>query len=357
MKGLPIKVKTCLNKALDSALLAVETYNKPAVKFKSGGYIVLMCIAWTALLHALFFRKKIKPMYKEKNGRFKKIDGEVQFWELKTCVSKYFLNTNDPIRKNLEFFIPLRNKIEHKFLPELDANIFAECQSMLLNFDKIVEKEFGAKYCLRESLSFALQLFPSSENLRRATKSNKDYDGIMSFINQYRSSISTEIINSGEYAFKAFLIQVANHKSKEALPVQFFPYDKMTDEEKKKVERITAMIKEKHIPVANDDKMKPGTVVNLVQTALGNKTIMKGKRKINKFNITTHTLCWKKYKVRPDNYSTRPELTNSRYCVYDSMNKNYGYTQAWVDFLIEKMSDENEYNSLYSISDTSMTDQ
>lgn len=30
-------------KALDSALLSVETYNKPAVKFKSGGYIVLMC--------------------------------------------------------------------------------------------------------------------------------------------------------------------------------------------------------------------------------------------------------------------------------------------------------------------------
>lgn len=187
MKGLPKQVKTCLNKALDSALLAVETYNKPAVKFKSGGYIVLMCIAWTALLHAIFCRNKIKPMYKEKNGRFKKVDGEVVFWELKTCVSKYFLNTNDPIRKNLEFFIPLRNKIEHKFLPELDANIFAECQSMLLNFDKIVQKEFGTRYCLRESLSFALQLFPSTETLRSATKSNKDYDGIMSFINNLSS--------------------------------------------------------------------------------------------------------------------------------------------------------------------------
>ena len=44
MKGLPLQVKAQLNKALDSALLAVETYNKPAVKFKSGGYIVLMCI-------------------------------------------------------------------------------------------------------------------------------------------------------------------------------------------------------------------------------------------------------------------------------------------------------------------------
>lgn len=66
MKGLPLQVKSCLDKALDSALLAVETYNKPAVKFKSGGYIVLMCIAWTSLLHGIFLRKKIKPIYKEK---------------------------------------------------------------------------------------------------------------------------------------------------------------------------------------------------------------------------------------------------------------------------------------------------
>ena len=110
-------------------------------------------------------------------------------------------------------------------MPELDSNIFAECESLLLNFDKIVEKEFGLKYCLRESLSFALQLFPSSETLRSATKSNKDYESVLSFINQYRSSISTDILNTGEYAFKAFLIQVANYKSKDALPVQFLSYD------------------------------------------------------------------------------------------------------------------------------------
>ena len=346
MKGLPLQVKACLNKALDSALLAVETYNKPAVKFKSGGYIVLMYIAWTSLLHAIFYRNKIKPIYKEKNGRYKKVKGEIQYWELTTCVAKYFPE-NDPIRKNLEFFIPLRNKIEHKFLPELDPNIFAECESLLLNFDKIVEKEFGLKFCLRESLSFALQLFPSSETLRSATKSNKDYESVLSFIDQYRSSISTDILNTGEYAFKAFLIQVANHKSKDALPVQFYPYDKMTEEEKRTVERIAALIKEKHIPVANDDKIKPGAVVELVQKALGNKTIIKGKKRVDKFNSTTHTLCWKKYKVRPESNSQHPELTDSRYCVYDSMNKNYGYTQAWVDFLIGKMSDEDEYNSLY----------
>ncbi len=42
MKRLPKKVRPYIEKAKDSALLAVEIYNKPAVRFKSNGYITLM---------------------------------------------------------------------------------------------------------------------------------------------------------------------------------------------------------------------------------------------------------------------------------------------------------------------------
>jgi len=39
MRGEPVIVKQLLKKAKDSALLAVEFYNKPAVSFKSEGFI------------------------------------------------------------------------------------------------------------------------------------------------------------------------------------------------------------------------------------------------------------------------------------------------------------------------------
>lgn len=173
-KGLPKKVKMCLTKSRESALLAIETCNKPAITFKSGAYIVLMQIAWTALFHAIFFKRKIKPFYRKKSSnRFEKKEGDYCYWELRTCLKEYYTtDTNHPIRKNLEFFIPLRNKIEHKSLPEIDGDIFAECQVSLLNYDKIVSEEFEPKYCLRESLSFSLQLFPSPKNLVDALKSN-----------------------------------------------------------------------------------------------------------------------------------------------------------------------------------------
>ena len=349
-RGLPFQVKMSLEKAIDSALLAVETYNKPATKFKSGGYIVLMTIAWTSLFHAIFFRKGIKPYYRQKNSlKFKKVDGEYWYWELQTCVDEYFKTDNCAIRKNIESFIPLRNKIEHKSFPEIDTNIFAECQSFLLNFDKILEKEFGEKYCLREALSFSLQMFPSSSNIRAAVVNSAKLKNVKDFIDTYRSAISTDILQSGEYAFKAFLIQVANHSSADAMPIQFYSFDKMSDAEKDKVQRIAALVKEKHIihSVANKGTLKPGAVVQRVQEALGNIKMTKNGKQIDKFNLDTHTRCWKKYQVRPDSKSEHPERTKAEYCIYDEPCEQYFYTEKWVEFLIEKMSDETEFKSLF----------
>lgn len=350
-RGLPKAVKKCLEKSRDSALLAVETYNKPAVKFKSGGYVVLMAISWTSLFHAVFFKQNKKPFYKT-NNRFDKKDGDYCYWELSTCLKEYFkTDTNNPIRKNLEFFVPLRNMIEHKSLPEIDSDIFAECQALLLNYDKILYKEFGEKYCLKESLSFALQLYPSSKSLVNAIVENPSAKPVVDFIKAYRASVTAEVINSGEYSFKAFLIQVANHQTKNTLPIQFVAYDKLDDSQKTNVNRVAALVKNKFIqvPVSNKDLLKPGIVVQKVQAALGNPKIQrigKGKEK-DKFNMDTHTRCWKKYNVRPENNSNNPEITNADYCVYDQPNDNYLYTDNWVDYLAERMNIEEEFNSLY----------
>jgi hypothetical protein len=324
-------------KARDSAILAVEVYNKPAVKFKSGGFITLMVIAWTSLFHAIFFRKKTKPYYRKSNRRFEKIDGDFKHWELDECLRRYHgAATSEPVRKNLEFFVLLRNKIEHRSMPQLDPSIFGECQAMLLNFDEILEREFGAEYCLRESLSFALQLFPSSENLAEAVKHNSETKRIVDFVQQFRSAISSDITASGKYSFKAFLIQVANHKSQNALPIQFVHYDRLSDDQKKQLSQLIAMVKFKEVPVSNLDLIKPSDVVKQVQLGLGSPKMQRAGKEVDKFNLDTHSRCWQKYKVRPSKGSKNPEETDWKFCTYDRMHKDYGYTQAWVDFLIQK---------------------
>lgn len=343
-RGLPRDVKNCLSKAHDSAMLAVETYNKPAVKFKSGGYVVLMIIAWTALFHAIFYRRKIKPYYRKKNSnRFLKKDGDYVYWELKQCMKIYYGDdTMNPIRKNLEFFIPLRNLIEHKSLPELDSNIFAECQAMLLNFDRVMEAEFGPGFCLRESLTFALQLYQSSENYGAAVKT-KSAKKALNFIQKYRNSLSIKTVESGQYSFKAFLVQVANHNSQDALPIQFVRYDKLSDEEKEKVKKVAALVKFKEVPVYNADLLKPKEVVEKVQAKLGNPKITKNGQEKDKINSHVHTQAWKYYKARPPTNSNEPEETNKKFCMYDNLNDAYGYTEKWVEFLSDKLAQHEEF--------------
>jgi hypothetical protein len=340
-------VKTALEKAGDSALLAVEVYNKPAVKFKSGGYITLMIIAWTALFHAVFYKKKRKPFCKE-HGRFVKIDGDFKHWELAECLSQYYkTDTENPVRKNLEFFIPLRNQIEHRSMPELDATIFGECQAMLLNFDEMLEKEFGARYCLRESLSFAVQLFPSSQSLVQAVKQNPATKAVTQFIERYRSAISADVQASGKYSFKAFLIQVANHSSHEALAVQFIHYDKLPDSQKQELARFVTFTKTKEVPVSNKDKLRPVDVVKKVQAGLGDPKVTRGAEQANKFNQNIHAKCWRFFKVRPPRKSPTPTDTNPKYCIYDEPHNDYLYTQSWVDFLVEKLKDEAFFQTFY----------
>jgi len=341
--------KYALQKARDSAILAVEVYNKPAISFKSGAYLTLMVIAWTALFHAIFFRRKKKPYYRKPNRRYVRVDGDYKHWELNECLKEYYGDDSmNPVRKNLEFFIPLRNKIEHRAFPELDPCIFGECQAMLLNFDEMLKNEFGVKHCIHQCLSFALQLYPSSENLAEAVRRNRDAKVAAEFVERYRSSITTDVLQSGQYAFKAFLIQVANHQNQDALAIQFKQYDKLTEEEKKSIGRFVTLVKYKQPIVANSDTIRAGEVAKRVQNALSDPKIIRGRKEVDKYSVAWHTKCWREFKVRPPSGNAHPEQTEIKYCIYDKRHNDYGYTDEWVKFLITKFKDEKAYDELFT---------
>ena len=334
MKRLPRKVKELIEKSRESAILAVDIYNKPATKFRSFSFIVLMSIAWTSLFHAIFERQGIKYFYrKSSSNRYIYIDGQKKSWDLSRCINEYFKDHNSPVRENLRFFIGLRNQIEHRFLPALDLDIFGECQALLLNYEKLLTQEFGEYYSLGASLAITLQLLtvdPKWRNKVLKEIQSREYKAVKGYIETFRDLLDDTTWNNFEYNFKVFLFpKIANRQMSADLAVEFIPYDKDKPEEMEKYKKAVAFIKEKQVPVVNPGKLKPGGVSQRIKQALG----------ITFHPSSHHVRCWKYYKVRPLWNRKSPEKTKIKYCQYDVVHGDYVYTEEWVKFLISELSD------------------
>jgi hypothetical protein len=347
-RTLPIEAEANLRKAREAALLAVETYNRPGTAFRSAGYLVLMVVAWTALFHAVFGKKRIKPYYRQKARpkRFERVDGDFKYWELSECVQQYFKDQNPAVRKNLEFIIKLRNKIEHRFLPPLDLTVFGECQALLNNFENFMCETFGNKYALSANLAFALQfkrnVHPAQQSvLRGAAKRN--FQSVRKFVETFRSSLTDDVLADQNYSFKVFLIpKVGASRSTDDVAVEFVKYDPTKPEEMTKYNKVVTLIKPKQVNIINAAGLKAGEVSSKVAAKLGGK----------KFNQSSHTQCWHHFKARPPRGAADPSLCNPQFCSYDAVHKDYVYSQQWVDFLVEKLNDTATYAVVLTSSQT-----
>ena len=343
MRGLPREVEAGLAKARESALLAVETYNRPATTFRSGGYIVLMVIAWTSLFHAIFAKRRVRPFYerirKGRYVRYEKIDGDNKAWELAECVRQFYRGENPPVRKNLEFFMGLRNKVEHRSMPQLDDQIFGECQALLLNFESLLAKEFGDKYSLTESLAVSLQFSTiTPEGKARALRQlqSASYKSVPEYVKRFRSGLSANIEQSIEYSYKVFLVpKTGNHANASDLAVEFIDVNGLDEGARQEIEQAITLLKTRETEVANPGKMKPGDVARKVQDQLGTR-----------FSTNDHTRCWKHFSVRPPTTSDDPTRCKVQYCHYDVPHKDYVYTEEWVKLLTATLSDDNKYKEI-----------
>jgi len=341
-RGLPEPVKENLTKARDATLAAVEIYNKPAIDFRAGNYIVLMVIAWTALFHAIFYRRGTKPWYllasAGKRKRYKRIDGDLAHWELAECIQQYFTTSHPPERKNLEFILGLRNKIEHRSMPHLDPTLFGECQAMLMNFDDLLVKEFGAKYGMADKLALAIQfsrISPKAQQEAQKKLARSASTKVLDYISQFRMGLPAEVLNSQQFRFSVYLVpKIANHEKSADVAMEFIHYDAAKPEEMEKLAKVVGMIREKQIPVANVDMVKAGDVVKEVNRQLPFK-----------FNMHHHTKAWQHYNVRPASKSAAPEKTRADFCVFDKAHGDYVYTKGWVRFLVQKLSDAAEFQN------------
>lgn len=328
------KIYNLLDKATESSLLALDLYNKPKTTFRSGAYIVLMTIAWTSLLHAVFEKKKIKYYYlkwdikkkeiiswkeyfyfKERwNKVYEKIEWDKKAWELWKSIEELFWKAS-PIYKNINLFIKLRNKIEHRFMPEIDSEIIWECQALILNFENILTENFWNEFSLMDSIFIPLQLSKWNKKIPIST----DWKNVLDFIKTYRSAIDRNVLNSQDFAFKVFIMpNIWRNRNTADVAINFVKYDESSPEEMEKYDEAIFAIKNKE-----KNRYRPTQVLEQISEKIW----------INK-TMHWHNWMWRKYTVRPWE-KNRWDLCNSEYCEWYELTNSYLYFDKWVDFLIE----------------------
>ena len=273
-------------------LSAVEIFNNPNIKFKSETFAVLSVISWTYMCHAYFKDRHIDYHYYQMHGRRKQYDktryGAKKSWELERCLNESSCPFGPEVKANLRFLIGLRHEIEHQMTTRIDDVVSAKFQACCLNYDVEVKRLFGAKYSIRNELSFSIQFSAISEPQVGMLKDLKDMpSNISSFIDDYDKSISEEIFNSPQYSYRILMVaKTANHKGQADKVIEFI---KEGTPEAEGLNKDLVLIKER-------EKVKylPLSIVNEMK--------QKG---YNKFNMHHFVSCWKSNNAKEgNNYGT-----------------------------------------------------
>ncbi len=325
-----------LEASKEEALLAVKLYNEPVFSRSLEGFVVHMHLAWLYLLQAQLVKERVEFRYPDPKhkGRYLKVDGEYQTWDLaKTAKHKW--STQNPVRANLEFFIKLRNRIEHRHTGRdeaLAAAIGGQSHALLLNYEKELTAYFGESHSMANMLRFPVFIGTFTEAAEEVlVKLQNDLSpDLRNFLAEYDASIDSAIRDDSRYRLKLRVFLEAAPNAGE-MALQFTRYDDLSDDQKKSMDELKksgrVLVREQMRPVQNKGLMRPTQAMNRIAEGIPYK-----------FNSYDFKLSWKNNNIRPLGGSPHPERTREEFCVYNDTHNDYLYTEAFVKYMIRKCS-------------------
>jgi Protein of unknown function (DUF3644) len=261
-----------LEASKSEALIAVDLYNRARQHRCVESFFVHMHLAWQLLLHARFRRDGIDYRYRQPGSRrFQRVNGEPKTWELARCIAHRWPNPNDPVRRNLELTVALRNKIEHRHIEGIDVASAGYAQASLLNYEHELTSTFGDAHSLADSLRVPLFIgtftTQAAERLRKAKRSLPM--DVRHLIAAAEDEVDADVLEDLRYEFRVHLVPKVGPKTEADLSLTFVPERDLTDEERTVLTTLgragTVILRERQRGVANYGLMRPKAAVAAIQ--------------------------------------------------------------------------------------------
>ena len=116
-----------IDKSKEAFMMAIEVYNKPSIKYRVEGFSFFICNAWELMLKAHMINKFGNESIYYKDNPNRTIT-------LENCIKKVLTNDKDPLRRNLEKIIELRNMSTHFVTEEYEMVYIPLFQAAVFNF-------------------------------------------------------------------------------------------------------------------------------------------------------------------------------------------------------------------------------
>ncbi|GEB18173.1 hypothetical protein AAU01_09280 [Paenarthrobacter aurescens] len=324
----------------------MDFYNRPGERQSYADFVVHMHLAWQNLLHAQFLRKGTNIYFRTgKGNRLYKRDkhGQKQSWDLQTCLDLSYKESN-PIRANVEFFIGLRNSIEHRFERSLVIATAAHAHAYVINFEAELTRLFGVQESLADELRFPVfiqSLSPEGMDEQRALRRGLPLEA-KTYISEFEASIPITMRQDPRFEYRIQLQPLRGVKDEADLAFKFINAKELSEEEL--AEAMAAgktgkvLIFEKLKASGFDDEMLPANAAKAVQEQT------KFRFSVNDFTKLRH-----RDGVGPKaGQAPSASFADGTNCIYSTAHKNHVYTKAYIASLIEELSDPQKHEKALS---------
>lgn len=308
-----------VDKAKEAFIMAIEIYNKPSIRYRVEGFGFFICNAWELMLKAYMINRFGDSSIYFKNHPERTIT-------LESCIQKVFTNDKDPLRKNLEKIIELRNTSTHFITEEYEMVYIPLFQACVFNFIEKMQAFHNvdmSEYIPQNFLTLSVSLNTLDANSVRA---------------KYPSEIAERLISTDA----ALSTIISENNNRFAIRIDHYYY--ITKDENKATAKVridnnadasVRIVKELKDP--NDThKYRCKTCCEEINKRLeksGIKMLYNGE--IQKFTTYHFDLFCKYYGIKD----------NPKLCYKYNVSKQpqYSYSQQTIDFIFEEIKKDPEH--------------
>jgi hypothetical protein len=309
-------------------MAALRVWNDPMATFRAQNFALLFVTAWNSVALALLQRAGREWRALDDDGHPILVEGREKAKETADLVAVALPGDRyRGLRRNVEFWIGLRNRVAHRNLPTLDAIVIPQAQAGLLNLEAVLAEHFGTEYLLAEFLSVPLQLSGFRD------------PGVLASVRKLQASLPLDV-----QVFLAEQAQQNQHLLDDATYMRRVTFLPVVPASGPSPDVVAYFVKPGEVSEELGQALKEYTILpklitpprpNLIATQVVEAVC---DRIPYRFTVTMHTAATRGLKIRPPKGAADETTTDARYCEYVGSVKRHLYNRAWVERLVSELS-------------------